>query len=73
MNEQNQFIGKLFDEDEAINLSAEEHKIISEYLQLQLKMVYGEMTFYYWFGHVYCYEYFVRLEAIRGMKNKNKK
>lgn len=72
MYKQYPFLGKLFDGNEAINLSAEEHKIISEYLQLQLKMDFREKTLYYWFGHVHCYDYLVRLGALKGMKSKNK-
>lgn len=72
MYKQYPFIDELFDGDGAVNLSVGEHKILLEYLQLQLKMDFRERKLYYWFGHMHCYDYFVKLGALKGMEDKNK-
>lgn len=60
------YIEKLFDDGGGIRLSQEEHGIVLEYLQLQLKMEIKERGLLYWFGHKQCCEYLEKVGLLKG-------
>ena len=59
------YIEKLFDDGGEICLSQEEHGIVLEYLQLQLKMEIKERGLLYWFGHRQCCEYLGKVGLLK--------
>ena len=59
------YIEKLLDDGGQIRLSQQEHGIVLEYLQLQLKMEFKERGLLYWIGHRKCCEYLGKVGLLR--------
>lgn len=57
-------IQKLLDGEGALSISAKEHDILTEYLQLQFKMENRERVLHYWHGHVHCYVYMEKMRKL---------
>lgn len=57
LSQQNPFINELYDSDDSISLTAEQHRILREEMELSLAISQYERREYFWIGQQYVWEY----------------
>lgn len=57
LSQQNPFINELYDSDDSISLTEEQHKVLREEMELSLAISQHERREYFWIGQQYVWEY----------------
>ena len=57
LSQQNPFINELYDSDDSISLTEEQHRVLREEMELSLAISQYERREYFWIGQQYVWEY----------------